>query len=563
MNLVTLLKKVFTSGANFKDEKTRDQVFHFNFFAILFGIISAVSGIRHLLNNDFLSASVFLGLFAFILLVVLLPPFKKFPFGGLIIILLFEISAVYSFLFGERIPFGWIFILLFPFFSIKLLGTKNGTIHSIALAVLLITSYFLPFSGISAIISGSFLINFFLIYFLGLILIFLAEDNKKQQLNELIKQSEENVQELRHKNEFISDLSHQLRTSLSNIILVNNLIYNSSLDKNQKELIDTLRASTNNLLEAVNKIVNFSQPDLIIKKESFASFNLTETLGNIVNLFADKCEIRITLDVSPNIHNFLLGDPIKLKQIFLNLLQSILFSDGSLLIDEVIINVIPEKETKSEFKVLFNIDVKYSGSDRPNENSDVVTPRLKADFTNTAKLISYSGGQLNISQTGNTNVYSFILSYQKDLSKKSDEGSGKILIDEPKSVNLNQSNVLLVEDNLINQKIVILSLKNMVKNIDIASNGKEALEKFGTSKYDIILMDIQMPVMDGIVATKKIREIESSTNMQTPIIAITANALSGDRETCLAVGMNDYISKPFQVDILIQKMKNLLNKKAV
>ena len=126
------------------------------------------------------------------------------------------------------------------------------------------------------------------------------------------------------------------------------------------------------------------------------------------------------------------------------------------------------------------------------------------------------------------------------------------------SVELENANVLLVEDNLINQKIVVLSLKKLVKSIDIANNGKEALDKFGTSRFDIILMDIQMPIMNGIVATKKIREIESSSNSHTPIIAITANALLGDKEECLAAGMDDYISKPFQIEVLIQKMKNLL-----
>jgi len=129
-----------------------------------------------------------------------------------------------------------------------------------------------------------------------------------------------------------------------------------------------------------------------------------------------------------------------------------------------------------------------------------------------------------------------------------------------KKVNLKDASILLVEDNVINQKIVTLSLEKIVKNIDIAHNGKEALDKFGTSNYDLILMDIQMPVMDGFLATKKIREIEASTNSFTPIVAITANAMSGDRETCLAVGMDDYISKPFQVDILLEKMTSLLAK---
>ena len=121
--------------------------------------------------------------------------------------------------------------------------------------------------------------------------------------------------------------------------------------------------------------------------------------------------------------------------------------------------------------------------------------------------------------------------------------------------------VLVVDDSPSVRAVLSMCLKISkipIVHIHEANHGKEALDKFGAKKYDLILMDIQMPVMDGIIATKKIREIEASSNTQTPIIAITANALSGDRENCLAIGMNDYISKPFQVDILIQKMKKLL-----
>jgi len=127
-------------------------------------------------------------------------------------------------------------------------------------------------------------------------------------------------------------------------------------------------------------------------------------------------------------------------------------------------------------------------------------------------------------------------------------------------INLKDANILLVEDNLINQKIVLLSLKKSVKNVDVANNGKEALDKFGLVKYDLILMDIQMPIMNGIVTTKKIRSIEKSTNTHTPIIAITANALLGDKEECLAAGMDDYISKPFQIETLVKKMDQQLTR---
>jgi len=103
-----------------------------------------------------------------------------------------------------------------------------------------------------------------------------------------------------------------------------------------------------------------------------------------------------------------------------------------------------------------------------------------------------------------------------------------------------------------------LSLIKLVKNVDVAENGKIALDMFGHNRYDLILMDIQMPIMNGITATKKIREIEKSINTHTPIIAITANAMLGDKETCLSAGIDDYLSKPYQMEDLISKMNNLL-----
>jgi CheY-like chemotaxis protein len=190
------------------------------------------------------------------------------------------------------------------------------------------------------------------------------------------------------------------------------------------------------------------------------------------------------------------------------------------------------------------------------------------DLTITQKLIESNGGKLSILLSSENAVFTFPYNLKKsdiepikeDISQPSDVGTeekrGKA-VSKP-TIDLLDANVLLVEDNLINQKIVVLSLKKIVKSIDIANNGKEALDKFGTSRFDIILMDIQMPIMNGIIATKKIREIESSSNSHTPIIAITANALLGDKEECLAAGMDDYISKPFQIEVLIQKMKNLL-----
>ena len=119
-------------------------------------------------------------------------------------------------------------------------------------------------------------------------------------------------------------------------------------------------------------------------------------------------------------------------------------------------------------------------------------------------------------------------------------------------------NILLVEDNPINQRITQLMLEPLIKRLEIARNGKEALDMFGTSRYDLILMDVQMPVMNGLVAAEKIRGLEMSSSGHVPIIAITANAMLGDKEQCLAVGMDDYISKPIEPEVLIEKITALI-----
>eukprot|EP00825_Cyclidium_porcatum_P028197 TRINITY_DN30512_c0_g2_i2.p3 TRINITY_DN30512_c0_g2~~TRINITY_DN30512_c0_g2_i2.p3 ORF type:complete len:300 (+),score=21.79 TRINITY_DN30512_c0_g2_i2:1917-2816(+) len=181
------------------------------------------------------------------------------------------------------------------------------------------------------------------------------------------------------------------------------------------------------------------------------------------------------------------------------------------------------------------------------------------DITIASNLIEAEGSKLKTRHQGLSTIFSFNLKYKKATESADVAFRATSPIGVRSQIELKEASILLVEDNQINQKIVILSLKNIVKTIDIANNGKEALDMFGSTKYDLILMDIQMPVMDGITATRKIRELESSISSNSiPIIALTANALAGDRETCLAAGMNDYISKPFQIEMLVQKMRDLL-----
>jgi len=205
---------------------------------------------------------------------------------------------------------------------------------------------------------------------------------------------------------------------------------------------------------------------------------------------------------------------------------------------------------------------KIQNTEKTKKGKNTAVVKL-LDFNIANRIIESYGGNIETNISPEVFDFKFVLKLTKSEILKEEQvqtiqSEEFPDLEKPKKVDLKDANVLLVEDNLINQKIVLLSLKKAVKSVEVANNGKEALDKFGSAKYDIILMDIQMPIMNGIVTTKKIRNIEKSTNSHTPIIAITANALLGDKEECLAAGMDDYISKPFQIETLIQKMEKQL-----
>ena len=564
MNAANLLKQLFLPEYISNDENKRKQLVYYNFIAYVSGLLALLSGIWALFGNNFQLSFFLITVFLLIFLnLVIFPPDKKYEASSITLLTIIVLADLFLFRLAELLPYAWIFILFFPFISLMLRGTKNGVMFAIILAVLLILSEFISFKGIYTNRAWVFNLAFFSFYFLLLGVVYLIIENNRKSTELQLANALEVARELQEKNEFISSLSHQLRTSLSNIILVNNLVYNSGLNNIQKDLFDTLRASTNNLIEAVNKIVDISPPDLERIKDSRISFNLAHTLTIIKDIYSDRKDLKFSMELSPDIQNYLIGDPIKINQIFLNLIQNILISVPESMNQHIDVNVFPDKETKSDIQISFNIVTclkNISGINIFEPDSSSLPDLTSANLTITSKLIELSGGNLAISHKGNLTFYNFILSFQKDPQRRISEGPEKLSIEGTKSIKLKDAVVLLVEDNQINQKILILSLRNVVKNIEVANNGKEALDKFGVSKYDIILMDVQMPVMDGIIAAKKIREIESSTSTQTPIIAITANALSGDRENCLAVGMNDYISKPYQIDILFQKMRALVEK---
>lgn len=368
------------------------------------------------------------------------------------------------------------------------------------------------------------------------------------------------------------------------------MLSNATLDEKYKDMIDTIQASTNNLVNVLNSMVEISSSDLQSQADFNISFNLSNTINNTIKLFTSQSQsVSFSVKIDENLPKTLLGDPVKLKQIFLNIIENIIKNKSSNKISiEIKVNKVSQAsnsldlffEVRSNTPLLLPQNEGYTQSIIGENTLSSASNQIYIDLLDlniTKKLVQSNGGKINIKLTSDDAAINFSYKIQvipselketpikekieekKEHTETDHQTQATEKVSTKTNIDISNANVLLVEDNLINQKIVILSLKKIVKNIEVANNGKEALDKFGTSKYDIILMDIQMPIMNGYVTTKKIREIESSTNSHTPIIAITANALLGDREECLAAGMDDYISKPFQIEVLIQKMRNLLH----
>ena len=457
---------------------------------------------------------------------------------------------------------GYLWGLTFPVMALILLGLRRGSISSIIYLIILIVLFIGRFEFMATDYSVTFVIRYISTY-LGIhILVYTFEYLRIRSFKQMDRKLEEANFEMRSRDEFISKLSHQLRTSLNNITLVSNLVSKSKLNDQQRDLIDTILASSNNLVEAINNIVKVSNIDIHTEQQTLIPFDLPAAIENILQLFpaSDYENIELETNFDATLTNQVLGDPIRIKQLFLNLIENLLKQNKPSLDTLINIQVINKLETETHLELRFEIRASHKTTDLGSPATQSPISLDSMDLSIPKRLVEILGGEIETESTGTFSLFRFNLKYEKSeltLKRKGTTSQLEELM-AGKRVLLKEARILLVEDNVINQKIVVLSLEKLIRNIDIASNGKEALDKFGLSNYDLILMDIQMPVMDGFLATKKIREIEASTGSFTPIIAITANAMSGDREACLAAGMDDYISKPFQVDLLIEKMKNLL-----
>jgi len=382
-----------------------------------------------------------------------------------------------------------------------------------------------------------------------------------------IKTTGEEIKHMRElldkKESYIADFSHRIRTPLNNLPLINDLLCDLNVSGKQKELLDTLISSTNNMISALNELTMRSAGEISIMPRKNIRFDLRKTIDNTIELIDIEATGRIESELSWDnaIRKEYRGDPIAIKQIFIDIFSMWSSIPGS---EQAEINVAVLLKSHGEKKdvIEFHMETDITPSETyMSVDKDTIAGSLSG------KIISLMEGEYSYYEKDGRIIFTFSLPLTNvsDESKVSAIGEKIRKLDTGirKAKSLAEANILLVEDNVTNQKIVTISLGSKVKNIDTALDGKEALDMFGKSNYDIILMDIRLPVMDGITVSRKIRDIEASTSKHTPIIAITANAMIGDKEKCLSAGIDDYLSKPFQPQKLLDLINRYLREKGL
>ncbi|MEA1896316.1 MAG: response regulator, partial [Bacteroidota bacterium] len=461
---------------------------------------------------------------------------------------------------------------LFPVFSlapilfIYITGVKRGSLLSAAafLILLIISNPFVPIKGISEIPNAHFY-EFTILYISIYILCFTFESRKNQIAYQLFKEKERVENSMQSRKEFTSNLSHQIRTPLNDLVVLSNILSGLKLDPEQKDIADTLKASTNNLVDVVQTISEVSSSKTGYLPPEKIQYNLISTVKSTLDFYKDKRIEGISLRLNETViqEENVIGDPIILKQILLTLIENFIRNksekeDMNIELDITSLEL-DNKRIEYFFKlqtnhIIFSSRVQMqkiiNGEIGRGETKSVKEEFQILNFSLGQKLVASLEGELKADMNSESSWFIFSLPFGKP---EKDHFTVTTVPELPKDekkkskIKFEDVNLLLVEDNELNQKILFLGLKDYLKSIDLAVNGKEALDKFGSSRYDIILMDIQMEVMDGLTATRKIREIEKSTNTHVPIIAVTANALLGDKENCISAGMDDYISKPFKI----------------
>ncbi len=368
------------------------------------------------------------------------------------------------------------------------------------------------------------------------------------------------------KSDFLASMSHEIRTPLNAIIGIAALLAKTPLSPEQNKYVQIFRRAGDSLLNLINDILDLSRVEtsqIELERTGFSLSDLVEKVREVVEIRAHEKSLALVCEIAPDVPNDLIGDPTRLRQVLLNLLgNAIKFTETG----EVSVRVTSDLDFAVPGALRFAIS--DTGIGIAGEKLDAVFERFtQADSSTTRRyggsglgltiskrLVELMGGTIQVeSSVGKGSVFSFSVPFEiwADATQRTAVPVGAES-DRP----LPALNILLVEDSPDNRTITMAYLRDTPYRVEIAENGAVACEKFIAGSYDLVLMDRQMPIMDGLTATRAIRDWESANQRSpTPIIALTASALKGDQEKCLAAGCTAYLTKPIQEEVLLQSIR--------